>query len=109
MQRRGNATGFTSGPPHRIFKALASSRVARQILNVRNQRLVGLDRREGGPAEDSHRWPDGRGALVRKYAGIDRTESINVRVPGATAPAAAVPVRLIYLGRASNEVTVAVR
>jgi uncharacterized protein (TIGR03437 family) len=44
-----------------------------------------------------------------KVPGVDNLNQVNVRVPGGAVPGPEVSVRLTYLSRSSNEVTIAVR
>jgi uncharacterized protein (TIGR03437 family) len=46
---------------------------------------------------------------VRSVPGATGTSQVTVRVPKGVAPGSAVAVRLMYLGRTSNDVTIVVQ
>jgi len=51
----------------------------------------------------------GRSLWFGKAAGCTNLDQVNVRLPDGVPPGPAVPVRLTYIGRASNEVSIDVQ
>jgi hypothetical protein len=106
----------------RAGTALVSSRTGAlfgEVASASNPAAVGeaLELYCTGLGDGSSRIPPfvtigGRRAeilSVRNVPGVASTRQVTVHVPEGVAPGAAVPVRITYLGRTSNEVTIAVQ